>query len=341
MKKVLSGMLALIICMSLFVGCTKDIKQQPIETNEISDTEEIVDTEEGEADITPTSDGKDDIAASLMGVRQSMIGTPAMVAVAYLGTADSSETADTLNWVKKILPEFTGNLPFIAEIDESHIIGDRHLSLYLIVPCDVNASVAVNRVDENGEVAEVLYRSDYGDPILVYASNSVDTLDTEINIVDSDGNELSYAPKLNDMSYLTQYSDLSVYDLTPYAEILSREYAELQSYSWNLPLEADVVDTSWSSGWLVRNGELSKYDISFSENTAYIQHNEDSLEAPYKLITEEGVCMLRLYPDTDDQRSFCMLISDENDSVYLSQDFKNSSIHCDELLSVLMTRTYG
>lgn len=341
MKKVLSGILALIVCMSLLVGCTKDMKQEPVEKNEFSDTEETVDTEEGETDISEALNGEDEIAASLMGVRQSMIGTPAMVAVAYLGTADSAETSDTVNWVKKILPGFTDNLPFITEIDESHIIGDRYLSLYLVVPCDENASVAVNRIDENGEVAEVLYRCDYGDPILVYASNSADSLDTEINIVDSDGNELSYAPKLNDMSYLTQYSDLSVYDLTPYSEILSREYAELQSYSWNLPLEADIADTSWSSGWLVRNGELSIYDISFSENTAYIQWNEDLLEAPYKLITEEGVCMLRLYPDTDDERSFCMLISDENDSLYLSQDFYNAAIRCDEPLSVLMTRTYG
>ena len=64
--------------------------------------------------------------------------------------------------------------PFIAEIDENHILG-RAGHLYCIVPVDENATVAVNRVQWNektqtDEVTEVLYRSESGEPVLLFAN---------------------------------------------------------------------------------------------------------------------------------------------------------------------------
>ena len=64
--------------------------------------------------------------------------------------------------------------PFIAEIDEEHIIGGAG-HLYCIVPVDENATVAINRVQWNeatrtDEVTEVLYRSESGEPVLLFAN---------------------------------------------------------------------------------------------------------------------------------------------------------------------------
>ncbi|MBQ4602442.1 MAG: hypothetical protein IJB24_06215 [Clostridia bacterium] len=341
MKRFLSGLLCLILCLSLFWGCAKGKPEQPVETDEAIDTEEIVDTAETEPVETEPVTDEDDIAASLVGVRQAMIGTPAMAAVAYLGATDSMESVNTMEWLGDLLPGFLSDLPFITAIDEDHIIGDRYGELYLVVPCDENASVAINHVDKNDEVTEVIYRSDHGDPVLVFANNTGYPSDTQINIVDNEGNVLTYYPVLNDLYYLTQYSDGSIFDLSPYTEILHHEYTEYQDYSWKLPEKVDIVDTSWDTSYMLSDGSMSSYHISFAPDGVYIQWNGGSLSAPWETVTKDGVCMLRLYPDTDDERSFCMLLSTDHDYIYLSQDFVNDAVRCDEPISLMLERTYG
>ena len=86
---------------------------------------------------------------------------------------------------------------------------------------------------------------------------------------------------------------------------------------------------------------MAKYDISFSASTVYIQWNDGYIESAWKVVTEDGVCKLKLYPDTADERSFCMLLSTEHNYIYLSQDFVNGAARCDEPLSLMMERTYG
>lgn len=337
MKRIISGVLCLILCLSLFAGCGKDKPKQPVETNEITDTEEIIDTADTEPQDTEPSVNEDEAAASLVGVRQAMIGTPGMVAVAYLGETDSAEAADTMELLSKLFPVFLSDLPFIKMIDKDHIIGDGFGETYLVVPCDENASVAVNKVDGSNEVTEVLYRSDYGEPILVY----VDDTEIQINIVDNEGNILTYYPTLNDLGYLSQYSDGSIYDLSPYAEMLSREYADLQNYSWKLPEAVDLLDTSWDGSCQLADGSTSSYHISIAADSVYIQHNDGSLTADWKTVTENGVCKLKLYPDTEEERSFCILLSTEHDCIYLSQDLTGGAQYGDEPISMTMERTYG
>ena len=86
--------------------------------------------------------------------------------------------------------------PFIAEIDEEHIIGGAG-HLYCIVPVDENATVAINRVQWNektqtDEVTEVLYRSESGEPVLLFANldGVAYEADTQVFITDNNGNYL-------------------------------------------------------------------------------------------------------------------------------------------------------
>lgn len=342
MKRIISGVICLILCLSLIAGCSKDKPDQPVETDEYIETDEAVDTADTEPQDTEPQDtepsvDEDEAAASLVGVRQAMIGTPGMVAVAYLGETDSAEAADTMELLSKLFPVFLSNLPFIKMIDKEHIIGDGFGETYLVVPCDENASVAVNTVDGAGEVTEVLYRSDYGEPILVCDGGA----EIQINIVDNEGNILTYYPALNDLGYLSQYSDGSIYDLSPYAEMLDREYADLQNYSWKLPEAVDLPDTSWDTSRQLADGSMESYHISFTANSVYIQWSEGSLTAAWNVVTENGACKLKLYPDNGEERSFCVLLSTDHDRIYLSQDHTEGVQRCDEPISVTMERTYG
>lgn len=339
MKRILLFLLCIVISLGAFGSCGKDNAQGSDDTEEI--TESIETKEAAESTEPDISDGEDEIAASLMGVRQSMIGTPSMIALAYLGTTDSIENADVMQWLKDFLPQFTKDLPFITEIGSEHIIGESFGDLYLVVPCDENASVAVNRIDESNEVTEVLYRSDYGDPILVFANNTGYSPNTQINIVDNEGQGTTYYPMLNDLHYLSQPSDLSVLDISPYSEELSREYNDFLNYSWKLPEMLDLIDTSWDATNMLSDGTASSYHINFSSDGMYIQWDDGNLNAEWGLVTENGVCMLKLNPSTDEERSFCLLLSGEHDYIYLSQDFVNGAARCDELISIMMERTYG
>ena len=93
--------------------------------------------------------------------------------------------------------------PFIAEIDETHIIGGAGY-LYCIVPVDENATVAINRVQWNektqtDEVTEVLYRSESGEPVLLFANldGVAYEADTQVFITDNNGNTCEWYPSLD------------------------------------------------------------------------------------------------------------------------------------------------
>ena len=117
--------------------------------------------------------------------------------------------------------------PFIAEIDEEHIIGGAG-HLYCIVPVDENATVAINRVQWNevtrtDEVTEVLYRSESGEPVLLFANldGIAYEADTQVFITDSNGNTCEWYPSLDAMSYLapciSEAGDYLSFDFTEYA----------------------------------------------------------------------------------------------------------------------------
>ena len=125
-------------------------------------------------------------------------------AVAYIGDINGSlsDLAIPLrDWMNDTAPELCAQYTFIRSIPQERVVDDSG-SLFCVVPHDPNATVAVNRVRWNEakggyETVEVLYRSESGDPILLFVSNdlgSVPTDTTELLLTDSHSDTLSWYP---------------------------------------------------------------------------------------------------------------------------------------------------
>ncbi|RHR11037.1 hypothetical protein DWX58_00825 [Pseudoflavonifractor sp. AF19-9AC] len=124
-----------------------------------------------------------------------------MFGVALLGY--TGETSDG-DWLAEADQSMLQKYPFISEIDAEHTIGNDDY-LYCLVPIDENATVSVNlmRLDPksgNEEIIEVLYRSESGDPVLIFTAGGDDAYAyrsyIEVQIVDNAGNHCVWDPQL-------------------------------------------------------------------------------------------------------------------------------------------------
>ena len=125
-------------------------------------------------------------------------------AVAYIGDIDGklSDLAVPLrDWMNDTAPGLCAQYTFIRNIPQERVVGDSG-SLFCVVPHDPNATVAVNRARWNEakggyETLEVLYRSESGEPILLFVSNDLGTVPTdttELLLTDSHSDTLSWYP---------------------------------------------------------------------------------------------------------------------------------------------------
>ena len=142
---------------------------------------------------------------SLALLRKSMAEVPDYIfAVAYIGSAAGGPDDFELpiqEWVSKEAPELCAQYPFVRNIPRERVVGSGG-SLFCVVPRDPNASVVVNRIQWNEKAGgydnvEVLYRSESGEPILLFVSNdlgSVPTDTTELLLTDSHSDTLSWHP---------------------------------------------------------------------------------------------------------------------------------------------------
>lgn len=116
--------------------------------------------------------------------------------------------------------------PFITEIDKEHIIGAAGF-LYCIVPVDENATLAINRVQWNEktrsyDVTDVIYRSESGEPVLLFANldGVAYESDTQVIITDNSGNTCMWDPSMDSNSYLapcmTETGASRLWDFTEY-----------------------------------------------------------------------------------------------------------------------------
>ena len=125
-------------------------------------------------------------------------------AVAYIGDIDGklSDLAVPLrDWMNDTAPGLCAQYTFVRNIPQERVVGDSG-SLFCVVPHDPNATVAVNRArwsEAKGgyETVEVLYRSESGEPILLFVSNDLGTVPTdttELLLTDSHSDTLSWYP---------------------------------------------------------------------------------------------------------------------------------------------------
>ena len=214
---------------------------------------------------------------SLGWLRDRMNFPMTMFGAAYLGyvggLSEDGFAAGFSGWLWETNEAMLREYPFIAEIDENHIIG-RAGHLYCIVPVDGNATVAINRVQWNektqtDEGVEVLYRSETGEPVLLFANldGVAYEADTQVFITDTSGNICEWDPSLDAMSHLapctSEAGDYLSFDFTEYAWYNApSEFAGWLSDGWSGMTALGLAGSqSTGMGWITETmvGETSRY----------------------------------------------------------------------------------
>ena len=152
-----------------------------------------------------------DWISELLPIRQMILDNQNAFAVCYLGYFDKY----SLEEITKVNKRLTSNFEFLPKIQSERIIGSGG-ELYLVVG-NAETDVAVNRLTDDGEVSEILYKGDLSEPIMVFANNGVFMPDTQIVTVGG-----SFAPCLDNNGRLAK-SD-AVYDFTNYEDVVEVLY---------------------------------------------------------------------------------------------------------------------
>lgn len=200
-----------------------------------------------------------------------------MFGAAYLGYVgglfDERFEAGFPAWLWETNEAMLLEYPFIAEIDEEHIIGGAG-HLYCIVPVDEDATVAINRVQWNektqtDEVTEVLYRSESGEPVLLFANldGVAYEADTQVFITDNNGNTCEWEPSLDATSHLapciSEAGDYLSFDFTEYAWYNApAEFSAWLADGWSGMTALGLAGSQRDGmGWITETmvGETSRY----------------------------------------------------------------------------------
>ena len=207
--------------------------------------------------------------------------------------------------------------PFIAEIDEEHIIGGAG-HLYCIVPVDENATVAINRVQWNektqtDEVTEVLYRSESGEPVLLFANldGVAYEADTQVFITDNNGNTCEWYPSFDAMSHLapciSEAGDYLSFDFTEYAWYNApAEFSAWLADGWSGMTALGLAGSQRDGmGWITETmvGETSRYayfslrfyledETGGSVDLEWVYEDSDDIEAMWS-----GFWTIQTIPD--------------------------------------------
>lgn len=217
--------------------------------------------------------------SSLMWLRDRIDFPQTMFGAAYLGYVgglfEEGFEAGFPAWTREENEAMLLEYPFIAEIDAEHIIGGAG-HLYCIVPVDENASVSINRMEWNEntyafEVTEVLYRSETGEPVLLFANldGVAYEADTQVLITDSSGNTCEWWPSLDAMSCLapcvSETGDNLAFDFTEYGWMGEPlDLAPWLADGWSGMTALGLAGSeAWGMGWFV---ETTAWETEF---TAY------------------------------------------------------------------------
>ena len=195
-------------------------------------------------------------------------------AVAYIGDIDGSlrDLAIPLrDWINDKVPMLCAQYTFVQNIPQERVVGDSG-SLFCVVPRDPNATVAVNRVRWNEakggyETLEVLYRSESGDPILLFVSNDLGTAPTdttELLLTDSHPDTLSWypIPGIVALPYDSENERRLAYDFTFYSQE-GNDGDDGSDFGWTCPDSSQLTQRLW-----VWRGDADKPAIASLELNA-------------------------------------------------------------------------
>ena len=177
-------------------------------------------------------------------------------AVAYIGDIDGdlSDLAIPLrDWINDTAPGLCAQYTFVRNIPQERVVGDSG-SLFCVVPRDPNATVAVNRARWNEakggyETLEVLYRSESGDPILLFVSNDLGTVPTdttELLLTDSHPDTLSWypIPGIVALPYDYENDRKLAYDFTFYSQEGNDGFGS--DIGWTCPTGSQLTQEVWA-----------------------------------------------------------------------------------------------
>lgn len=177
-------------------------------------------------------------------------------AVAYIGDIDgklSNLAIPLRDWINDKAPGLCAQYPFVRNIPQERVVDDRG-SLFCVVPHDPNATVVVNRVRWSAakggyENVEVLYRSESGEPILLFVSNdlgAVPTDTTELLLTDSHSDTLSWypIPGIVALPYDSENERRLAYDFTFYSQEGNDGFGS--DIGWTCPSGSQLTQEIWA-----------------------------------------------------------------------------------------------
>ena len=209
---------------------------------------------------------------SLVRVRERINFPQTMFGMAYLGYTGEASEGDWLSEANRSMLE---EYPFLSEIDAGHTVVGNDNYLYCLLPLDENASVSINLVrwdpkSNDEEVLEVLYRSESGDPVLIFAACGDDAYAylsyVQVQIVDSAGNSCVWYPQLDAMGCivpcLSENGDYLSFDFTEYGwRGAPPELAPWLADGWT-GIYAAGLEGSWTTQMVEDTGRTMCYNMT-------------------------------------------------------------------------------
>lgn len=180
-------------------------------------------------EVTATPEGGEEAEPDeCVMLRQAMLGTTDMAAVAYLGWYEEYLDLYDFSQIQEFIADaaVVADHPFIADMDDEHFVPHIGGELYCIVPADADASITVydHIFDENtyeSTYGDVIYSADDGKPVIIMCNESEIFPNVMVEIIDSDGNMLEYYPCLSGMDGRLEvpYEEPTVLDFSNYEDV--------------------------------------------------------------------------------------------------------------------------
>lgn len=280
------------------------------------DTEEQ--TPSGEQTTPPVHAGIDALCTE-------MKNASLKVGVAYLGFYEYGSVQDALTVFKDNNTDLETEYSILGSLTPQSIIGESMGEGYLILPADKDADVAVNRLNENGDVFEILYKGTPDTALLVFTNAGALVPDTQVVIVDSEGNVVDFVLNLNDMNRFDTPD--GVLDFSDYSGQLSADYAYRRENDCMLVTKSELVNTSWSAERYLQDGTKMQYHIDFFEDTANIywsinEQENNSFTSSWSLESTDSISTLHLdLENLDGKRDFHVLLSRIDKLLFIYEDF--------------------
>lgn len=329
----------LIVGMLLTVGCGKAPSgtADPTTDNQNTQTDPKPGPENGNSQTEPVLTPEELAQAALTSVRQAMVETPYILAVAHFGYFSNMD-GDPLTFIRERSPQLCEDLPFLTMIPQENIAGYPYGEVYGVIPADPQASITVRTwgINENDEEVyeEVVYQQEDGAPFLLFC-NAGWSPDTQVTITLSDGRSVIWYPMLDKNMCVAQLwnenEEGMILDISAYAETLAADYFTMlnnEDAGWELPVKEDLIDTSWSWEGYVDVDQYAKYQIVFQDGIADIRWNDGiDLEdheysgAPWELTYEDGFAVLTIdFDQFAGVLRYNLLIGKEYDMLFTMMD---------------------